>query len=286
MHETAHYVAAHRVKVWIERWSGLSLSDAVNVAVFILTIVSLVLAAAGVVVAVLTLKDAHDSGVQQTRSLESERAALLGVQKGITDQEAILSGNLEAAKKEEEALTENVNIAREQLKALNAQDVRLSESPRVQASMRCLGDGDDVEYDDPPPRGQQWTGDLRVNSSGSITCAFEIKNFGTAPLNAAYLRVGVHGFSFPDTDHAIALSYTTMLGHSQVEFGMEPESGNTAKWVDLIKDAQIFPHADDEPVTWTLSIPDGVTTVQFEFEYGGSNYAEHDYGYVIDVVRK
>ena len=118
MRRLIRHKATGHLKEWIARTAGLSVADAVNVAIFALTLVSLVLAGAGVVVAYWTLKDAHESGEQQKKDLADERSVLQQLQGGISAQEKTLSDNLSVAENQQKMLNKTIEVATGQLKVM------------------------------------------------------------------------------------------------------------------------------------------------------------------------
>ncbi len=84
---------AARLKDAIEKAVGLSIADSVNLALFLLTLLSLALAFSGVWIAKATLDDARRSGEQQTRLLDQQISTLTAQTKVAEDSRSALGGS-------------------------------------------------------------------------------------------------------------------------------------------------------------------------------------------------
>jgi hypothetical protein len=112
------------LKRLIERITGLSLADAINVAIFLLTIFSLLMAALGVWVAKRTLDDAKASGKEQTERGKEELDQLDKAGKSLK----ILQIEIQ----------EQGSVVKEQATLLADQLKFAQRAPRIEFEARCV----------------------------------------------------------------------------------------------------------------------------------------------------
>jgi hypothetical protein len=107
----------------MQRITGLSLADAINVAIFLLTIFSLIMAALGVPVAQRTLDDAKTTGKEQTESAEQELKQLASASKSLE----ILQSEIQ----------EQQSVVKEQTTLLADQLKLAQRAPRIEFGATC-----------------------------------------------------------------------------------------------------------------------------------------------------
>jgi hypothetical protein len=141
----------NRIKDWVEEKSGLQLGDALNVSLFILTIVSFLVAVGGVYVAYITLVEARESGKSQEQATTQAQQALdqsknaLGVVVAQLDAEKkVLQEELQAAQQQETLLKRSTVAADQMVAALNKIKDAPNTVPILSARINCFNsDGED-----------------------------------------------------------------------------------------------------------------------------------------------
>jgi hypothetical protein len=111
------------VKGLIERITGLSLGDAINVAIFLLSVFSLIMAVFGVWVAQRTLDDAKASGREQIERAAQELSQLANAGKSL--------------KTLQSEIQEQGSVVREQATLLADQLKLAQRAPRIEFETRC-----------------------------------------------------------------------------------------------------------------------------------------------------
>lgn len=113
-----------RLKTLVESTSGLNLGDSVNLAIFVLTIISLVISFAGIWVAEETLADARQSGKEQTEALQQQTAALSVQISALNSAKDSLNSLLGEIEKQKELLDSVQKSTEGSLKVLKAENGR------------------------------------------------------------------------------------------------------------------------------------------------------------------
>jgi hypothetical protein len=267
-----------RLKAWIERWSGLALADAVNVSIFVLTIVSLMLAAAGVGVAYLTLLDAHESGIEEENNIKAEVKTLHAVQQGIENQESVLSKSLDVSRKQQEATNASVDVARKELETLKQQTALQSALPEPKLVVGCQS----IQYPERNRTKLEVYTPMRLSTVyaflRSIDCNLSIKNIGKITLQGGYLRVqisGVHMNQRHVADQERALFLTGVSGG-------DGRGHSTAGFLDILQNRPILP-AGEEGDVWRLSLLDDVNEIYIACKFGGANFPEREEDFTLEV---
>ena len=264
------------LKSVIEQRSGLALGDAVNVALFVLTVVSLFLAVLGVVIAILTLRDARKSGDAQLELLKQSRQSLASAETSLSKQNGILSSNLALNEVEQGTLTQSLSLATQQLGILSSQNAREAEfaarRPRASLRVSCGSQSDRFESRQIDEKldmkhGYQENVSVRLNEERIMRCDFDLENNGTAVLSEGFVEFTLEKFD-NDNSGSAALSYR--IANSNSEF-LTVET----RLIPLFQHVQVFPASDGlrrREGTWLeVKVPAGVGRVRLLWRYGGSN---------------
>jgi hypothetical protein len=193
----------------IEDTAGLPLGDVLNLALFTLTIVSLVLAATGVGVAWVTYKDAQISGQKQeaalnsaAQSLATARTTLEASQQRLTQMNESVQQNIAVAKEQQKQLSASVALSKAQLSTLQKQVEIASRVPEIAVDVMCMdwefpwtrvtartekgltSLADRTRPANPGPGGESFV--AKVDKNGVIHCGVYIRNFGKVRLSNAH----------------------------------------------------------------------------------------------------
>ena len=290
--------------------SGLSLGDALNVALFALTVVSLVIAGAGVLVAWITYQDAKSGGEKQVAalndaatSLRSAKSALDDSKKSLGDIDANIKGSVALAHQQQDALFKSAELAGQQLDALKAQSAILDRKPVVTMSGRChaLHWGNFVlappdfsfrlqpneKFSDSP---DQFT--EKVQDSTLLACEIELENRGNAPLTEAFANVtiGIAGSNIPlnyfPLRFKVAGEDSGPLDSMVHDYEPMKELKNHGAIV-FMQDGKLFPSSTNgvRRFYFVLIGPPQVDTLFASWRYGGKEMAESGRDAVIALNR-
>jgi hypothetical protein len=231
------------LKKWIEAKTGLPLGDAVNVALFGLTVVSLLLAGAGVIVAYVTLKEARDSGKDQKAVLDASRNALESSVKSLSGLQSQIS-----------------QIA--------------SRKPEPSVYVVCGPTGGNAGFLLIPDAKGFTSGLLEVHNVHTdfrrrMSCQFRLNNYGSGPLEGGFLGVtfgGCHGLEASG-------------GPTDVQFRKSTNAQwqNAEKPIHLIDDMFVSPAPGERLETAKfidLLIGKDCKHLVLSYRYGGRNYQE------------
>ncbi len=276
----------------IETASGLSLTDLLNVALFTLTIASLLLAASGVAVAWITYKDAQVSGEKQeaalnsaAQSLATARQSLESTEKRLAEMDDALKQNITIAKDEQKNLSASVALSKVQLSTLQKQVEIASRAPDVVLFVFCsarsfknpladtvpflIENGVALPVDPVTLREKRGPseGKLHIDQDDLVTCACALKNRGKMPLTNAYIRAAFA----PHVDKYGVSDTSEDSSQSRINFAPDPGG----KSVVIQEGKKIFPSPNSwEGFNTTANLLLGwhnpPTFLVLRFEYGGN----------------
>jgi hypothetical protein len=129
------------LKQVIESTIGLSLGDSVNVAIFVLTIISLAVAFGGVWVAWATLADARKAGESQSKAMSAQITALQSASASLTTLLDQFDRQRKLGEKQTEILESVQQSTRQSLSELKAENTRekalLQRHPEAEITLQC-----------------------------------------------------------------------------------------------------------------------------------------------------
>jgi hypothetical protein len=300
----------------IEQRVGLSLADAVNVAMFLLTLVSLVIAGIGIWVALLAMKEAKAGGDQQQATLDASRKSLEKVVSNLTLLDQTLDSSLSTAREQQKLLQQATDVARDQLAVLSKENQRAealaSRKADVALNVRC-GPARKVLHEDP------WEGyqyDLEITTSqytmngqtvlhghpkelnaavvnpdqsGLVFCDFSLRNAGELSLTNAFIKthVRISTRSHPAPNGAV-LTYN--LTDPENSPNAPVEDANVVvpndDFIVLLHNRTIFPNSHHSALVRALlmlKISPGVSELRFDYEFGGDQQAPTGYYDFIEI---
>jgi hypothetical protein len=220
-----------RTKEWVEAKSGLTFGDALNVSLFLLTVISFVVAVGGVLIAYVTLAYSITSGKEQEDATNQAASALIAVKNQLMDQKGILDESLKAAKQEDELLTQSTLKAKEMAAALRKIEEQPNAVPIVSARISCHNIDDRRPRQTEPLvawtdevrfglRGVSHNGYLRLRPGEKYFCTLIVRNIGDRILDG----------------YSLDLAFDPKSGSASfLQIGNE-DSNPEPSWQDLPKD--------------------------------------------------
>jgi len=186
-----------------ERWFGVPLGDLLNLALFILTVVSLVIAFAGTYIAYVTLRDARASGAQQEKALKDSQEALARSSESLQQvleltsaQQQRLERQIEIAKKQQNLLGEDVVTAKSQLEIVKKEHAEQERIASLKPDMDFILICDGIDLVQKMRTHWSEKQKLRVSAGENAPCILNLRNTGSDVLRNAHFSIG----TFAGTD--------------------------------------------------------------------------------------
>jgi hypothetical protein len=190
---------AVRVKGAIEKAVGLPISDSLNLALFILTILSLFAAFVGVWLAKQTLDDARQSGAEQTLALKQQIKIAGDSQAALSTASESLKALQQQITKQQSLIEQQTSIQSSTLKTarqeLERQLDKERQRPDVRLAIFCSGQFY-FDWNALGKIGHAASIDLPVDGQtnrpiSEFPCRIEVYNFGTASVSRARFHLEV-----------------------------------------------------------------------------------------------
>ena len=173
--------------------NGLSLGDAVNVALFVLTLVSLYFAWQGVRLAKIAIADAHTQSAKASQEQDvqfREQMQQLKASSNSLDEARSLLGS------QSEILRKLQHISQHQLKDLNAQETRIRKQESARPIPDMWGGCNGTLFLNVPESGKALIDSetLKRQSPGSLNCFIRLANHGNDELKNVTLQIAIAPF--------------------------------------------------------------------------------------------
>jgi hypothetical protein len=274
----------------IESTLRLPLGDALNLALFLLSVFSLVLAGAGVWIAEKTLRDARQSGEQQNQALQQQTAALRETVEAAKSQQTTLESSRDSLLRAKDSLAtlqteilsqqklleQEVGTSREELETIRELNERAKEEasrrPRVKVALQCWGmewtdiktaeaGGSSPDRPEAYMRGRDQLG--RDVQDGEKWCAVFVDNIGNADLIDPSFQWSSTAQDVPNHDTAV-----------RIQLPGQPVPPTSVLSVDIADGKKIYPHAvmkSAKIYEMYLLFPEEVKTFTLSFHLVGEN---------------
>jgi hypothetical protein len=297
--------ALRLTKLFIEHRVGMGVGDALNIALFFLTLLSLALGVIGTWVAIKAMREAKSGGEEQQRTLVASRQSLENAENDLTKLNETLNSNLKTAKDQQQLLQKASDVAREQLSILSAQNEReahlASRRTNVNMTVSCapafnypgatwvgqyeltvgpnkyLLNGQKVHggWFDRPAHG------VNGDFAGQVGCYFTLNNLGEISLTNAFIKIHVEIWlrGQPPSNNVMGpgLKYqitdperNPVYGAGDIPYSEVVDT----QYIDVLSGRTVFPESShvSYPVTTfvTLAIPLDVDKLGIDYEFGGN----------------
>jgi hypothetical protein len=298
-------------KRYVEHNVGISLGDAVNLALFALTITSLLIALAGVGIAWITYVEASKSGKNQERDLKSAADSLFTAKTSLdasNTQLTALNNQLATSiliqKSQQANLETAVSLSNRQLQQLQQQQKNVQSGLEISASQLAQlkkqteiasrrPDGTMVVYCDPAelpgdtdhrlnagvgiPRkvnGPE-TGTLWTDSHDEVMCYVLFSNYGTANLTDATARLKIRVLE-PKGPFSIRYSLQD-VDEVPKQASVSSEVTDQSPTIDLVRGFTINPTGSlFHSLQLEMWIPKEVQIMTLTWEFGGNEQSLQD----------
>jgi|HubBroStandDraft_1064217.scaffolds.fasta_scaffold20146_1 hypothetical protein len=305
-----------RLKDLVEKRTGLALGDALNLSLFVLTLVSLVFAAAGLAIAIIAYVDAEKSGKAQETQLEKSANSLTSATSTLDaskiELRAInesLDKSIGIAKRQQENLDASLKLSSAQLDALHTQNEIASRAPRVMVAVSCAPNVfEAIDNEKPaflrPIEASKHIPSIavRLKDDSELVCLIQLVNQGKAKLTRAYLKAEAEAEVDANDDWA----FSGQQGHPQYAVFPNADEAEVVKrdWrdqtyskIELLKEVTVFPTINTresieskvhpQASVWlVLKIPSYAEHVSMSFWYGGDDQVEVKAEADLPIIRK
>lgn len=265
-------------KLFVEHRVGISLGDALNIALFLLTLLSLAIGIIGTWVAIKAMRGAD----KQQATLDASRDALVDEAKMASQQLAIIKAQSSGG-------------ADVSLRVSCGPSFWEKGKPRpkssydfIRSKTRLILNGQtlpSMEFKARPAHGF-WT-DMSL-----ATCYISLKNQGAITLTNAFVKIhfeafGVGGF-WPNKDGKqpgfMFKIWDPLAGGNDLDIQYSEISDE--RYIDVLKGRTVFPQSDEPVVAdLELQIPSTITSFYIEYKFGGDQQPTSGFSDIMNIYR-
>jgi hypothetical protein len=286
-------------KLFIEHRVGISLGDALNIALFSLTLLSIAIAVIGTWVAIKAMREAKAGGDAQQQTLEASRKALADVVGDLGKLNGTVDLNLKTAKEQQRLLETQLHVASRHPDVY----MRVSCGPRfwglnkprpkaydfIVSRTKIVLNGKALHstaFASMPPHS------VRTDVYNLITCYVSLTNTGEANLTNSFVKIrfssDVVGRFFPNADGKSAgfefKVWDPRSGQSDLDIPYSEVVEDRP--IDVLRDRTVYPQSPNDEylvADLTLHIPHSITSFLIEYEFGGDQQPTKDFTDIMGV---